>query len=110
MLLVFYTIILLISAIRVDMLYMHRLCTFSSGLGLAVAKRLFEEAGHAYQLTDLRVCLACRNLQKAKFAKQELHEIFGLDIQVDVLELDVSRPASVKQAVEEIKCRSVEQT
>ncbi|XP_062515633.1 3-keto-steroid reductase/17-beta-hydroxysteroid dehydrogenase 7-like [Corticium candelabrum] len=77
----------------------------NSGLGLAVAKRLFEEAGHAYQLTDLRVCLACRNLQKAKFAKQELHEIFGLDIQVDVLELDVSRPASVKQAVEEIKCR-----
>ena len=57
------------------------------------------------QLSDLHVCLACRNLQKAEFAKQHLHEMFGNGIHVDVLELDVSRPASVKQAVEEIKHR-----
>jgi 17beta-estradiol 17-dehydrogenase/3beta-hydroxysteroid 3-dehydrogenase len=75
----------------------------NSGIGFALAQRLF--ADNVNQSSDLHVCLACRNMQKAKSAKQQLHDKFGKDIHVDVLELDVSKPTSVKQAVGEIKHR-----
>lgn len=84
------------------------ICLYS-GVGFAIAQRLLEEAQLEDRLSDLCVCLACRNLQKAKFAKQQLHGQFGSDIVVDLLELDVSRPASVNRAAEEISRRLLDQ-
>ncbi|XP_065828809.1 3-keto-steroid reductase/17-beta-hydroxysteroid dehydrogenase 7-like isoform X2 [Oscarella lobularis] len=77
----------------------------NSGVGLAVARRLFEDAASEQRLDELRVCLACRSRSKAETAKKELEAEFGPDIRIDLIEMDVSRPTSVYRAVETIRSK-----
>ena len=55
---------------------------------------------------ELRLCLACRNMQKAEAARQSLVADYP-GSKVDVLRVDVSSVTSVKTAAAELKKRCV---
>lgn len=73
----------------------------NSGVGLAVAKRLLVEVASTRQI---RLCLACRNMEKAEVTRQTLlREHPGAKI--DLLQVDTSSPESAINAAKEIKKR-----
>lgn len=74
-------------------------CSVRSGIGFALAQRLLSE-----KESDVRVCLACRNMEKATVAQQLLLADHP-DCKVDILHVDVSSVASVKTACAEIQRR-----
>ncbi|XP_053894442.1 3-keto-steroid reductase/17-beta-hydroxysteroid dehydrogenase 7 isoform X4 [Malaclemys terrapin pileata] len=70
----------------------------SSGIGSALCKRLLrEDAG-------VRLCLACRSMQKAAATKAVLLAAHPA-AQVTLVRLDVSSLESVLRAASEIQCR-----
>lgn len=69
-----------------------------SGIGLALCERLLAEDGR------LRLCLACRNMQRAEAARYALMSSHT-DAHVDLLQLDVGSAQSVLGAAQEIKAR-----
>ncbi len=73
------------------------------GVGLAVARRLLEEDG-ATGGRRVRVCLACRNMEKAESARHTLL-VEHPGAQVDVLKIDTSSSYSVQAAAEQIQSR-----
>ena len=72
------------------------------GIGLAVARRLLEEVAPS---RPVRLCLACRNMEKAEAARQLLLSEHP-DAQVDLLQVDVGQPQSAIAAAREIQKRS----
>ncbi|XP_029970168.1 3-keto-steroid reductase [Salarias fasciatus] len=70
----------------------------NSGIGLALCERLLCEDG------QLRLCLACRNMQRAEAARSALLTSHP-DARVDLLHLDVGSVQSVLAAAQEIKAR-----
>ncbi|XP_069575547.1 3-keto-steroid reductase/17-beta-hydroxysteroid dehydrogenase 7-like [Brachyistius frenatus] len=70
----------------------------NSGIGLALCDRLLTED------SQLRLCLACRNMQRAEAARTVLLTSHT-DSHVDVLRLDVGSVQSVLTAAEEVKAR-----
>uniref|UniRef100_A0A8C8SC55 3-keto-steroid reductase/17-beta-hydroxysteroid dehydrogenase 7 n=2 Tax=Pelusios castaneus TaxID=367368 RepID=A0A8C8SC55_9SAUR len=70
----------------------------SSGIGSALCKRLLQEA------PKVRLCLACRNMQKAAATKAVLLTAHPA-AQVTLLQVDVSSLESVLRAASEIQCR-----
>lgn len=77
----------------------------NSGIGFALAQRLLaegvrEEGGRR----EVRVCLACRNMQKADAARHSLLTDYPHS-KVDLLHIDVSSVASVKMAAAELQRR-----
>ncbi|AWP04423.1 putative 3-keto-steroid reductase-like [Scophthalmus maximus] len=70
----------------------------NSGIGLALCERLLTEDG------QLRLCLACRNMQRAEAARSALLASHT-DAHVDLLHLDVGSVQSVLAAAEEVKAR-----
>lgn len=70
----------------------------NTGVGLAIAQRLLAEKG------EVRICLACRNLQKANSARQQLLKEYPLG-QVDIVQMDTSSVASSVKAAKEIRQR-----
>ncbi|XP_047446362.1 3-keto-steroid reductase/17-beta-hydroxysteroid dehydrogenase 7-like [Mugil cephalus] len=70
----------------------------NSGIGLALCERLLS--------TDrqLRLCLACRNMQRAEAARSALLTSHS-DAHVDLLHLDVGSVQSVLNAAKEVKAR-----
>lgn len=71
-------------------------------MGVALARRLLEEAAEGGR--RVRVCLACRNMEKARGARESLLAEYP-EAQVDVLKIDTSSPSSVKAAAREIQRR-----
>lgn len=72
--------------------------TLSSGIGLALCERLLTEDSR------LRLCLACRNMQRAEAARSALLTSHT-DAHVDLLHLDVGSVRSVLTAAQEVKAR-----
>uniref|UniRef100_A0A8P4GP26 3-keto-steroid reductase/17-beta-hydroxysteroid dehydrogenase 7 n=1 Tax=Dicentrarchus labrax TaxID=13489 RepID=A0A8P4GP26_DICLA len=72
--------------------------TLCSGIGLALCERLLTEE------SQLRLCLACRNLQRAEAARASLLTSHA-DASVDLLHLDVGSVQSVLAAAQEVKAR-----
>uniref|UniRef100_A0A8C6RKQ4 3-keto-steroid reductase/17-beta-hydroxysteroid dehydrogenase 7 n=2 Tax=Nannospalax galili TaxID=1026970 RepID=A0A8C6RKQ4_NANGA len=70
----------------------------SSGIGLALCKRLLEEDD------ELHLCLACRNMSKAGGTRSALLADHP-SAEVSLVRVDVSKLQSVVQAAEEIKKR-----
>ncbi|KAM8726903.1 3-keto-steroid reductase/17-beta-hydroxysteroid dehydrogenase 7-like [Acanthopagrus schlegelii] len=70
----------------------------NSGIGLALCERLLAEDG------QLRLCLACRNMQRAEAARSALLAS-RTDARVDLLHLDVGSVESVLTAAQEVKAR-----
>lgn len=70
----------------------------NSGIGLALCERLLSED------SQFRLCLACRNMQRAEAARAALLTSHP-DAQVDLLHLDVGSVQSVLTAAQEIKTR-----
>ncbi|KAM8850123.1 3-keto-steroid reductase/17-beta-hydroxysteroid dehydrogenase 7 [Spinachia spinachia] len=70
----------------------------NSGIGLALCERLL--AGDS----RLRLCLACRNLQRGEAARSALLTSHA-DARVDLLHLDVGSVQSVLTAAQEVKAR-----
>ncbi|CAB1417332.1 unnamed protein product [Pleuronectes platessa] len=70
----------------------------NSGIGLALCERLLTED------TQLRLCLACRNMQRAEAARDTLLTSHA-DARVDLLHLDVGSVESVLAAAQEVKAR-----
>ncbi|XP_037642180.1 3-keto-steroid reductase/17-beta-hydroxysteroid dehydrogenase 7-like [Sebastes umbrosus] len=70
----------------------------NSGIGLALCERLLTEDSR------LRLCLACRNMQRAEAARCALLTSHS-DAQVDLLHLDVGSVRSVLTAAQEVKAR-----
>ncbi|XP_058506063.1 3-keto-steroid reductase/17-beta-hydroxysteroid dehydrogenase 7-like [Solea solea] len=70
----------------------------NSGIGLALCERLLT------QDSQLRLCLACRNLQRAEAARSTLLASHP-DAHVDLLQLDVGSVQSVLTAAHEVKAR-----
>lgn len=71
-----------------------------SGIGRALCERLLAED------SGLRLCLACRNMQRAEAARSALLSSHSL-ANVDLLQLDVGSAQSVLGAAQEIKARYV---
>ena len=72
-----------------------------SGVGYAVAELMIA------QLADkrpTRICFACRNMDKAEHARQQLLDKYP-HATIDLLQVDVSKPASTIAAAQEIKKR-----
>lgn len=69
-----------------------------SGIGLALCDRLLTVD------SQLRLCLACRNMQRAEAARSTLLTSHT-DAHVDVLHLDVGSVQSVLTAAQEVKAR-----
>ncbi|RVE74026.1 hypothetical protein OJAV_G00037040 [Oryzias javanicus] len=69
----------------------------NSGIGLALCDRLLAEAADGLQL-----CLACRNMQRARAARLSLLASHP-SAQVDLLQLDTSSISSVVSAAQEVK-------
>uniref|UniRef100_A0A665VVC9 Hydroxysteroid (17-beta) dehydrogenase 7 n=1 Tax=Echeneis naucrates TaxID=173247 RepID=A0A665VVC9_ECHNA len=69
-----------------------------SGIGLALCERLLMED------SQLRLCLACRNMQRAEAARSALLTSHT-NAQVDLLHLDVGSVQSVLTAAQEVKAR-----
>ncbi|XP_029381050.1 3-keto-steroid reductase-like [Echeneis naucrates] len=70
----------------------------NSGIGLALCERLLMED------SQLRLCLACRNMQRAEAARSALLTSHT-NAQVDLLHLDVGSVQSVLTAAQEVKAR-----
>uniref|UniRef100_A0A8C5HY80 3-keto-steroid reductase/17-beta-hydroxysteroid dehydrogenase 7 n=1 Tax=Gouania willdenowi TaxID=441366 RepID=A0A8C5HY80_GOUWI len=70
----------------------------NSGIGLALCERLLTED------VQLRLCLACRNMQRAEAARAALLTSHA-DAHVDLLHLDVGSMKSVLDAAQEVKTR-----
>ncbi|XP_072220242.1 3-keto-steroid reductase/17-beta-hydroxysteroid dehydrogenase 7-like isoform X2 [Leuresthes tenuis] len=70
----------------------------NSGIGLALCERLLTKD------FQLRLCLACRNMQRAEAARSALLNSHT-SARVDLLHLDVGSVQSVLNAVKEIKSR-----
>ncbi|XP_034470413.1 3-keto-steroid reductase-like [Hippoglossus hippoglossus] len=70
----------------------------NSGIGLALCERLLTEDA------QLRLCLACRNMQRAEAARDTLLTSHA-DAHVDLLHLDVGSVESVLAAAQEVKAR-----
>ncbi|XP_020506912.2 3-keto-steroid reductase/17-beta-hydroxysteroid dehydrogenase 7 [Labrus bergylta] len=70
----------------------------NSGIGLALCERLLTED------STLRLCLACRNMQRAQAARSALLTSHP-DARVDLLHLDVGSVQSVLTAAQEVKTR-----
>nr|XP_061795811.1 3-keto-steroid reductase/17-beta-hydroxysteroid dehydrogenase 7-like [Nerophis lumbriciformis] len=70
----------------------------NSGIGLALCERLLTEDIH------LRLCLACRNMQRAEAARSALL-LSHSKAQVDIVQLDVGSVQSVFAAAQELKAR-----
>uniref|UniRef100_A0A452QNK9 Hydroxysteroid 17-beta dehydrogenase 7 n=1 Tax=Ursus americanus TaxID=9643 RepID=A0A452QNK9_URSAM len=70
----------------------------SSGVGLALCKRLLEED------EELHVCLACRNVGKAEAVRAALLASHPT-AEVSVVQVDVSNVQSVIRAARELKQR-----
>lgn len=70
----------------------------NSGIGLALCERLLTEDSR------LRLCLACRNMQRAEGARSALLTSHR-DAHVDLLQLDVGSVQSVLSAAQEVKAR-----
>ncbi|XP_045907422.1 3-keto-steroid reductase/17-beta-hydroxysteroid dehydrogenase 7-like [Micropterus dolomieu] len=70
----------------------------NSGIGLALCDRLLTED------SQLRLCLACRNMQRAESARSVLLTSHT-DAHVDLLQLDVGSVPSVLAAAQEVKAR-----
>lgn len=69
-----------------------------SGIGRALCERLLSED------SGLRLCLACRNMQRAEAARSALLRSHS-QANVDLLQLDVDSAQSVLCAAQEIKAR-----
>lgn len=69
-----------------------------SGIGRALCERLLTED------SGLRLCLACRNMQRAEAARSALLSSHS-HANVDLLQLDVDSAQSVLCAAQEIKAR-----
>lgn len=72
--------------------------SFCSGIGRALCERLLTED------SGLRLCLACRNMQRAEAARSALLSSHS-HANVDLLQLDVDSAQSVLGAAQEIKVR-----
>lgn len=70
----------------------------NSGIGLALCERLLTED------SPLRLCLACRNMQRAEAARSALQTSHP-GAHVDLLPLDVGSVTSVLSAAQEVKAR-----
>ncbi|XP_056248229.1 3-keto-steroid reductase/17-beta-hydroxysteroid dehydrogenase 7-like isoform X2 [Seriola aureovittata] len=70
----------------------------NSGIGLALCERLLTED------SQLRLCLACRNVQRAEAARSALLTSHT-NAHVDLLHLDVGSVQSVFTAAQEVKAR-----
>nr|XP_020441476.1 3-keto-steroid reductase [Monopterus albus]XP_020441477.1 3-keto-steroid reductase [Monopterus albus] len=70
----------------------------NSGIGLALCERLLTED------SQLRLCLACRNMQRAEAARATLLTSHT-SAHVDLLHLDVGSVQSVLSAAQEVKTR-----
>lgn len=70
----------------------------NSGIGLALCDRLLRED------SQIRLCLACRSMQRAEAARSALLTSHP-NARVDLLHLDVGSVRSVVRATEEIKTR-----
>ncbi|XP_039999504.1 3-keto-steroid reductase/17-beta-hydroxysteroid dehydrogenase 7-like isoform X1 [Xiphias gladius] len=70
----------------------------NSGIGLALCERLLTED------SQLRLCLACRNAQRAEAARSALLTSHP-NAKVDLLHLDVGSVQSVLSAAQEVKAR-----
>ncbi|KAK2822098.1 hypothetical protein Q5P01_022163 [Channa striata] len=70
----------------------------NSGIGLALCERLLTED------SQLRLCLACRNMQRAEAARSALLTSHA-NARVDLLKLDVGSVQSVLTAAQEVKAR-----
>ncbi|XP_067385086.1 3-keto-steroid reductase/17-beta-hydroxysteroid dehydrogenase 7-like isoform X1 [Channa argus] len=70
----------------------------NSGIGLALCERLLTED------SQLRLCLACRNMQRAEAARSALLTCHT-NASVDLLHLDVGSVQSVLTAAQEVKAR-----
>lgn len=70
----------------------------NSGIGLALCERLLTEDA------QLRLCLACRNMQRAEAARSALLTSHP-EAHVDLLHLDVGSVQSVLSAAQEVKTR-----
>ncbi|XP_062259739.1 3-keto-steroid reductase/17-beta-hydroxysteroid dehydrogenase 7-like [Platichthys flesus] len=70
----------------------------NSGIGLALCERLLTEDA------QLRLCLACRNLQRTEAARDTLLTSHA-GARVDLLHLDVGSVESVLAAAQEVKAR-----
>lgn len=73
--------------------------SYYSGIGLAIARRLLAEIAPE---CPLRLCLACRNMEKAETARQELLSDYPEAV-VDLIQVDTSRPQSAIAAAKEIR-------
>lgn len=69
-----------------------------SGVGLALCERLLTED------SQLRLCLACRNMQRAQAARSALLTSHN-NANIDLLHLDVGSVESVLAASQEVKAR-----
>lgn len=74
----------------------------NSGIGLMVAKRLLSEVSSPSK--PVRLCLACRSIEKAKATRKELLRAHPF-AHIDVLEVDTSIPESAKNAAQELMKR-----
>ncbi|XP_008331825.1 3-keto-steroid reductase-like [Cynoglossus semilaevis] len=70
----------------------------NSGVGLALCERLLTED------SQLRLCLACRNMQRAQAARSALLTSHN-NANIDLLHLDVGSVESVLAAAQEVKAR-----
>ncbi|XP_020795198.1 3-keto-steroid reductase/17-beta-hydroxysteroid dehydrogenase 7 isoform X2 [Boleophthalmus pectinirostris] len=70
----------------------------NSGIGLALCERLLTED------SGLRLCLACRNMQRAEAARSALLTSHP-SAHVDLLQLDIGAVKSVISAAQEVKAR-----
>ncbi|XP_054617690.1 3-keto-steroid reductase isoform X2 [Dunckerocampus dactyliophorus] len=70
----------------------------NSGIGLALCERLLTEDA------QLRLCLACRNMQRAEAARSALLTSHS-EARVDLVHLDVGSVQSVLTAAQELKAR-----
>lgn len=73
------------------------------GIGYAVAELLISQLACK---SPIRICFACRNKDKAEHARQQLLGKYHYAA-IDLLEVDISKPASVIEAAQEIKKRLV---
>lgn len=70
---------------------------------MAVARRLLSEVA-ADETRPIRLCLACRNIDKAKKAQQDLLREYPT-AHIDLLQVDTSDPNSAIKAAQQIKER-----
>ena len=74
----------------------------NSGVGLALVERLWESYENRREV--ITIVMGCRNMKKAREAQNEVLSKYPLAI-IELLEIDVSKPASVIKAADEFKTR-----